>query len=50
MCIRDRNISKASSPASKSEAGIDPPDYVSNSPLELSAAKTKNLDKEKALN
>ena len=41
------NISKASSPASKSEAGIDPPDYVSNSPLELSAAKTKNPEKEK---
>ena len=47
------NISKASSPGSKSEAGIDPPDYVSNSPLELSAANTKNtknLEKEKALN
>ena len=48
--ISGENISKASSPASKSEAGIDPPDYVSNSPLELSAAKTKNLEKEKALN
>ena len=44
------NISKASSPGSKSEAGIEPPDYVSNSPLELSAANTKNLEKEKALN
>ena len=48
--ISGENISKASSPASKSEAGIDPPDYVSNSPLELSAAKTKNLEKENALN
>ena len=47
--ISGENISKASSPASKSEAGIDPPDYVSNSPLELSAAKTKNLEQEKAL-
>ena len=48
--ISGENIIKASSPASKSEAGIDPPDYVSNSPLELSAANTKNLEKEKALN
>ena len=47
--ISGENISKASSPASKSEAWIDPPDYDSNSPLELSAAKTKNLEQEKAL-
>ena len=43
------SASKASSPASKSEAVIDPPAYGDTSPTELSVAKTKTPDKEKAL-
>ena len=41
--------SKASSPASKSEAVIDPSTYVDTSPTDMSVSGTKDPDKEKSL-
>ena len=40
------DTNKASSPASKSEAAIEPPAYIDTNPSELTDAKIKNMEKE----